>query len=382
MKFIFVNVLMGMYRGGGENFDLNLSRELAEMGHEIEIYYLTPIFKKQKFKIPEYAIGKPIKSFWFYQITQFIHTIPFVKNVRGFRGAPRIAGQLIFEFIVFLHIALRKNDEFVLHICSLGFLGLLATKLLKRKVYVRFPGPPSFSIHCWFINNVYGVVANGDAYKAILKKCNKPKVLKLEIGINTGLFSKKHDRRLLTDNLKLQYDKQYILFVGRLIEIKNVSMLIKMLGVALKNVKNIEMIIVGEGQEKNKLVDLSFKLGLSNEVHFVGEKRGGDLRDYYDVSDIFVISSHYDNYPNVVIEAMSMQLPVVATRVGGIPLQVDHNHTGYLVNPGDYNKMAEHVSDLLTNTDKRLRMGKSARGVVLGRHNWKKTAQKFVNASR
>ena len=46
MRFIFVNIMMGMYRGGGENYDLNVSQELNDKGHKIEMYFLKPILVK------------------------------------------------------------------------------------------------------------------------------------------------------------------------------------------------------------------------------------------------------------------------------------------------------------------------------------------------
>ncbi|MDH5525519.1 MAG: hypothetical protein OEY01_16235, partial [Desulfobulbaceae bacterium] len=167
MKCVFVNIMMGMYRGGGENFDLNLSRELAAQGHEIEFYYLQPLWGNTLLTLPNYCIPRPVRAPWLYLWTQYLHSLPLIGRLRGLRGLPRTIGQSIFELHTLLLLWRRRHERFVVHICGLSFLSMLATRLLGNRVFVRFPGPPSFGTQLWCIRNTYAVIANGDAFNSI-----------------------------------------------------------------------------------------------------------------------------------------------------------------------------------------------------------------------
>jgi glycosyltransferase involved in cell wall biosynthesis len=88
------------------------------------------------------------------------------------------------------------------------------------------------------------------------------------------------------------------------------------------------------------------------------------LRELFAQADLFVLPTRADFSPNVVLEAMATGLPVVATRLGGIPEMVRHGETGFLVPPGDPTALAESMQALLSNPERRRQMGARARLVV------------------
>ena len=378
VKIIFVNIMMGMYRGGGENFDLNLSRELAKNGHDIEIYHLLPLFKKTQLKLPEYCTSLPVKAPWMYQWTQYLHLLPVIGRIRGLRGFPRAIGQLIFELHTFLSLWHRRREDFVVHICGLGLLGMLATKVLGNRVYVRFPGPPSFRIHYWFIKNTYRIIANGHAYETIRQHIPANKLLRLEVGINYNIFTKTYTTEQARNKLHLPNDKTLLLFVGRFVKIKNVTMLLRVLARMTKVNSDVALVLVGDGPEQISLMNQAKQLGIENHLYFVGSAKGEELSLYYSAADIFVISSYYDNFPNVVLEAMSMELPVVATRVGGIPSQIEEDTTGFLINPKDDFEMSQCILKLLSDPEKISTMSKAAALAVRNKYDWQRTAKLFL----
>ena len=107
MKFVFVNIMMCMYRGGGENYDLNISKELSDLNHEIEFVFLKPIFKNIKLKLPKNYIQTPIKSPWLYPFSLLLYN-SFL-NIPVIRGVPRSIGQLLFELKVFIYLFKNNN---------------------------------------------------------------------------------------------------------------------------------------------------------------------------------------------------------------------------------------------------------------------------------
>lgn len=378
MKFIFVNIMMGMYRGGGENYDLNLSRELAAQGHEIEFYYLQPLIGKSQLLLPEYCTPRPVRAPWLYLWTQYLHSLPVIGRLRGLRGLPRATGQVIFELQTLLFLWVRRREGFVVHICGLGLLGMLATRLLGARVFVRFPGPPSFRTHLWCINNTHGVIANGDAFESIHRQAPGANLIRLDVGINRTTFTKTVTANRAREELGLPQDRILALFVGRFVSIKNVIMLVRALAHVAVARQDVDLVLVGDGPDRPILEREAERLGVARRIHFLGSASGERLRSCYTAADMFMLSSRYDNFPNVVLEAMSMGLPVIATRVGGVPSQVVHGITGYLVAPDDDGDMARQMLALATAPEAREKFGKAAEAMVCEKYDWRKTAESFL----
>jgi len=100
--------------------------------------------------------------------------------------------------------------------------------------------------------------------------------------------------------------------------------------------------------------------GLSKQVIFTGRLDHIE-RAYADLNIVVVPSRHEDPAPNVNIEAMASEVPVVATRVGGTPEMVLHGETGFLVDKESPDQIAERILQLATNKELRNRMGRSGR---------------------
>ena len=105
-----------------------------------------------------------------------------------------------------------------------------------------------------------------------------------------------------------------ILFVGRLAEEKNVEFLINSQKNLNKEYKNIKLIIVGDGPDKEKYEKLSNSLGLSNNIIFTGKAAWGDMPYYYHVSDVFATASKTETQGLTIIEAMASQVVPVCMR--------------------------------------------------------------------
>lgn len=125
-----------------------------------------------------------------------------------------------------------------------------------------------------------------------------------------------------------------ILTVGRLVPWKGMDVLIN----AMSELKDIRLIIVGEGPEREKLEVISNKLEVNDRVIFTGRLNQERLWEHMKACDLFVLNTGYEGLPHVTIEAMMLGLPVITTRVGGNPEVVRHNENGILV---EYNNKEE-----------------------------------------
>lgn len=153
-----------------------------------------------------------------------------------------------------------------------------------------------------------------------------------------------------------------LLFVGRLEKVKGIEFLIKAMPLIVRTFPQATLTIVGEGQNKENLLDLTKDLHLEKYVHFVGWIKSKDLDIYYQKASIVVIPSMVpENFPTVCNEAMGAGRPVIGTSVGGIPEIITDGVNGYLVEPGNARQIAERVIKLFSDEDLLKEFGKNAR---------------------
>jgi len=121
----------------------------------------------------------------------------------------------------------------------------------------------------------------------------------------------------------------------------------------------LQLLVVGDGPERAALERRAGELGLDGGVRFLGTRT--DVPDVLRALDVAVVSSDYEGLPLSVLEYMAAGLPVVATRVGGVPEVVEHGTTGLLVERRDPAALAGAVLSLLRDPERRARMGLAGR---------------------
>lgn len=151
----------------------------------------------------------------------------------------------------------------------------------------------------------------------------------------------------LTDHSGLIGNRKYILNVGSLREKKDHSTLIKMLAI-VRDTHDIDLLILGDGPLKNKLIRLAEELGVSDNVIFVGYV--DNPYPYYANAELFVLSSIFEGFGNVIVEALSFGLPIVSTNCQGGPTFIlENGKYGDLVPIGNSQAMADSVIYRLNN---------------------------------
>lgn len=154
-------------------------------------------------------------------------------------------------------------------------------------------------------------------------------------------------------------------FVGRLSPEKGPEVFVRALMMLRTRCPEAQGVFIGEGPMQDELHGLARRHGLTDGLHFAGLWR--DMPGVYGELDAVVSSSHTEAMPLAVMEAMASGLPVVATRVGGVPDLVEHGHTGWLVNGGDFDEIGRCTALLLNDASLRQRMGARARERAVAR---------------
>jgi len=357
---------MGLWRGGGENFDLNLAYSLKRLGCEVE--FITGCLKKR--------ILYPVREF----STKYVYT-PYlgIINKKLKIKMPGFGKLWILDMVWWGKKVLKNLGLYIKEFDAVWVLGLpdLAyniQKYYKIPVGVRFPGPPD---KLWYkiIRKLPLIFANGDAYNQ-LQFISPSNLIYLNPGVQPPpRYMKLTEIKSLKSKLKISNRDKILLFVGRLVPIKNLPFLISGFKKMKYKINTLKLLIIGEGPEKAKILKLIDKYRLNNDVLLLGYIENKELWKYYQISDIFVLTSNYDNFPNVILEAMINKLPIVATRVGGISLQIKDGINGYLVTPNNIDVLVEKIVTLLYNEDLKEKIVKYNYKYVQRNFSWEKSGE-------
>jgi glycosyltransferase involved in cell wall biosynthesis len=175
-----------------------------------------------------------------------------------------------------------------------------------------------------------------------------------------------------------------ILSVGQLNEKKGFSYLVEACASLKSKGINFRCEIIGKGPNEKDLVKMIDKLVLNNSVKLCGALSNNEVMARYAQADIFVLpcvvasDQGRDGIPNVIIEAMANQLPVISTRISGIPEVVEHNVNGLLVPPNDSEALAVAIAGLLDKHQLRKQLGKKGRLVVEQNFDIRKNTDLFI----
>jgi glycosyltransferase involved in cell wall biosynthesis len=150
-----------------------------------------------------------------------------------------------------------------------------------------------------------------------------------------------------------------VLFVGRLVKEKDPFTLLEAFKITVEKIPNARLIILGNGKLHERLLTFLKRYRLESKIFIIpGEK---DIRPLLRKAWLFAMTSVQEAFPNAILEAMASGLPVIATRVGGIPEMVVDGVTGFLCEPRDVRGLSEAFTKLLLNERQRLSMGQMGR---------------------
>jgi N-acetyl-alpha-D-glucosaminyl L-malate synthase BshA len=121
------------------------------------------------------------------------------------------------------------------------------------------------------------------------------------------------------------------------------------------------LVMCGDGPERLEAEAMARRLGVADSVVFVGKQPQSQIRDYLSVADLLLLPSQTESFGLVALEAMACEVPVIATRVGGLPEVVIDGETGYLFDVGDVDQMAGAALRILSDDGECERLGKQGR---------------------
>lgn len=162
---------------------------------------------------------------------------------------------------------------------------------------------------------------------------------------------------------------------GRLSPEKGFDLLIRAVDRLVQSELDIELHILGEGEDRTRLESLIAELDCGDRVRLLGYQ--SDLRPFYEAMDVFALSSLREGLPNVVLEAMAMEVPVVASEIAGMPRLIRPGRNGLLVPPGDVAALTEALGDLLRDPHGRENLRRAGRQTVTRDYSFERRTQRL-----
>jgi glycosyltransferase involved in cell wall biosynthesis len=172
--------------------------------------------------------------------------------------------------------------------------------------------------------------------------------------------------------------------VGRVVPKKGFDVLIRALPAIRQSAARVHLLIGGEGPQIEALRHLAEELGVTDHVHLPGVIPWDRVPAFLAMCDLFVLPSvrdaagNMDGLPNVLLEAMAMGKPVVASQLGGVPLVIRDGENGLLCPPGDAAALSEALRSLIADGERRKAFGAAARRVAEEQHSWASMTQQLA----
>ncbi len=173
------------------------------------------------------------------------------------------------------------------------------------------------------------------------------------------------DASYFTPDSSCRDPKPTVVFIGRLVRQKDPFTLIEAFRLLRKLVADARLIMIGHGYLDAKIQQKVAASGLAEHIEVVPGAK--DVRPFLRRGWLFTLTSISEGFPNVIIEAMSCGLPIVATSVGGVPEIIEHGVNGLLVQPRSPELLAQSMAQLLLDDETRNLMGRRAREIAIER---------------
>ncbi len=197
--------------------------------------------------------------------------------------------------------------------------------------------------------------------------------------IENGIDGEQFARRLTPEQARREqgFDPPRMLIgaAGRLQAEKGFDRLIHAVDRSIDRGAQVDLVIAGEGPERAQLEALIARLGRQNHIRLLGHR--SDIGDLFQAFDLFVLSSLREGLPNVLLEAMATETPVIATRIAGVPRVVIDEHNGLLVDADNVEQLSAAITRLAADAALRRRLAAAGRRTIEERYSFASRMQKM-----
>ncbi len=379
MKILIAADLYWPTFNGVAAFSRNLARGLAERGHEVLVIAPSQVGKKHREQDGKYMIERTTSlPFPFYQnfrvsltpqrevkkiISSFQPDVIHIQMVMGIGRATLQAGSKLHIPVVSTNHAMPENllDNFrMLAPFARPFNAVLESYGARFHSSADYVTTPTQSAIEMFKHKVKGIQVPIEA---------------VSNGIDLSVFSPGEPLKRIYQKYHLPTDTPILLYVGRLDAEKHLSVLIRASAKVLQK-RPLHVLIVGDGNEREKLIALARELGIYGNVTFTGRVSEEEKPELYRIGTVFGMPSPAELQSIVTLEAMATGLPIVAVNAGALGELCQDGQNGYLFKYDNDTMMAAAILKILKETTLRKKM--SAKSLAIAKtHDINYTLDRF-----
>ncbi len=215
------------------------------------------------------------------------------------------------------------------------------------------------TINAWALRKIRYHIGVSDAMVDLLiqRGFDPQQMFSIYNGLDFDRPAPAMDRAGYLASLGLDWPEDAVIvgIAARLNPVKDIGTLIRGFAAAWREQPRLRLIIAGSGQDEAALKQLAKQLGVTDQVCFAGWVT--DTDSFYNALDINALTSLSETFPYALTEGARFALPIVATRVGGVPYLIEHGVTGLLLEPRDDQTLARHLAALAADPALRQRLG-------------------------
>ncbi len=369
LKILITQIGHPNFRGGGNTVAHNLSELFAKRGHDVTTIYLSP--KNLLLNKPKATYNIMLKKTSIVPIFNCIKAAMMMKKVINTQGEPDVIINLGYEGLFTTYIKGKAVFIAASHV-FLQYVGLrdlfLNYKWLNPFNFGKWLFASSFFIdrltklHADFVQCVSN--SNAEQCKTIFK-ISENKIFVVPNGV-----AKKSIRSMSQNNI--------ILFVGGSVEYKGLDILIKAMPSVIEKHLDVHLIVLGEMKErKHKLNNLAEKLNVNKKIDWRGLVSPSKVFEFYNESYMVVFPSRVESFLLAAIEAMSIGVPVITTKIGIMPEIINDKVNGLIIKDEDSVDLAKAIVYLLDNPQKAGEIGRQGKITVDNEFLWEKVIEKY-----
>jgi glycosyltransferase involved in cell wall biosynthesis len=372
MKVLFTPTRFFPFMGGVEHSSYHLSRHLVKLGCQVKVICA--------FDGP----GNSIESIDGIKIVR----IPYLLKIAATNitlGLPKKIWDEPFDIVQTymptpwaadwsILIGKLRHKKTVIYIKSdMGHSGKIARFILKIYVETLFKLSLLLVDKIFIVNQEWETVFKQTG--KILRK-HKHKIVVIPNGVDVNKFVK------LKKNIgaRNEFELLFISVFSKYHQYKGLDDLLRSLVEVKKVIPKISLKIAGEGELTPYYKNLVNELDLKDEVKFLGPFAQSKLVNLYSKASIFLLPSRgFEGHANVILESLACGTPVIASNVIGMATDIIKSDCGRIIEPGDTDRLAMEIIDLINNKQMLTKMGKNGEKLIRKKYRWEAVAENVLN---
>jgi len=289
-------------------------------------------------------------------------------------------GRFSFLSLFKLYAYMKKNKFQILHthLVQAGIIGRVFGRFLRIPVIISTrhhevllkSGTLLYRLDDYLAKkwNTSTISISASVHKFMLKAgYSADKITLISNGVDCGYFK--------ADN-SVKKAAHSIVSAGRLVQEKNFDLLIEAVNLLKTGYENIHCTIIGDGPLFHHLSQKTAALKLQENITLCGAKSGAEVKEIMQQNQLYVSSSAFEGLPVSILEAMALELPVIAPALGSFRNLIQNGESGILVDPDNADQLAASIRSLFEHPETRTKIGKEARHTVEEKYSIKTLAAK------